>query len=123
MVKTRVLLGPMDSIPDYIEAKMSGNIKYDCPQLEPILKETYGIIIYQEQVMRIVRDLAGYSMGRSDLVRRAMAKKHMDELVAERKNFIYGNPEENIHGCVALGISVEAANTIFDKMISFASYA
>ena len=115
--------GPMDEIPNYIKAKNSGNIHYDCPQLEPILGNTYGIMVYQEQVMRIVRDLAGYSLGRSDLVRRAMAKKHMDELVAERKNFVYGNPEQGIHGCLALGISEEAANTIFDKMISFASYA
>jgi DNA polymerase-3 subunit alpha len=113
----------MDSIPDYVAAKHSGNIVYDCPELEPILKETYGVIIYQEQVMRIFRDLAGYSMGRSDLVRRAMAKKHMDELVAERKNFIYGNKEENIHGCVPVGISEEAANKMFDKMLSFAAYA
>jgi DNA polymerase-3 subunit alpha len=115
--------GPMDSIPDYVAAKHSGNIVYDCPELEPILKETYGVIIYQEQVMRIFRDLAGYSMGRSDLVRRAMAKKHMDELVAERKNFIYGNEKENIHGCVPVGISEEAANKMFDKMLSFAAYA
>lgn len=115
--------GPMDSIPDYVNAKHSGKVTYDCPELEPILKETYGQIIYQEQVMRIVRDLAGYSMGRSDLVRRAMAKKHMDELVAERKNFIYGNNEEGIHGCVPAGISEDAANKIFDKMISFAAYA
>ena len=115
--------GPMDSIPDYVAAKHSGNIVYDCPELEPILKETYGQIVYQEQVMRIVRDLAGYSMGRSDLVRRAMAKKHMDELVAERKNFIYGNEVEGIHGCVPVGISEEAANKIFDKMLSFAAYA
>lgn len=115
--------GPMDAIPDYIKAKMSGNIKYDCPQLEPILSNTYGQIIFQEQVMRIVRDLAGYSLGRSDLVRRAMAKKHEDELLAERKNFIYGNPEEGIHGCMGIGISEEAASKIFDKMIAFASYA
>jgi len=115
--------GPMDSIPDYVAAKHSGNVVYDCPELEPILKDTYGQIIYQESVMRIVRDLAGYSMGRSDLVRRAMAKKHMDELVAERKNFVYGNEAEGIHGCVAIGIKEDVANGIFDKMISFASYA
>ena len=115
--------GPMDSIPAYIEAKNSGNIVYDCPELEPILKETYGQLVYQEQVMRVVRDLAGYSMGRSDLVRRAMAKKHMDELVAEQKNFVYGNEKEGIRGCVPAGISEEAANKIFDKMIAFASYA
>lgn len=115
--------GPMDSIPDYIEAKRSGKIVYDCPELEPILSGTYGQIVYQEQVMRIVRDLAGYSLGRSDLVRRAMAKKHMDELVAERKNFVYGNADEGIHGCVAIGIDEKVANGIFDKMLSFASYA
>lgn len=115
--------GPMDSIPEYVEAKHSGKIVYDCPQLEPILSGTYGVIIYQEQVMRIFRDLAGYSMGRSDLVRRAMSKKHMDELVAEEKNFIYGNEEENIHGCAALGIKPEVAKKIFDKMLSFAAYA
>ena len=115
--------GPMDEIPNYIQAKNSGNIHYDCPQLEPILGTTYGTIVYQEQVMRIVRDLAGYSMGRSDLVRRAMSKKKFEVLSAERKNFVYGNPAENIHGCVALGISEDAANAIFDKMISFAAYA
>ena len=115
--------GPMDNIPTYIENKKSGKITYPCPQLEPILKETYGIIVYQEQVMQIVRDLAGYSIGRSDLVRRAMAKKHLDELVAERKNFVYGNPEEGIHGCLAIGISEKVANDIFDNMLSFASYA
>lgn len=115
--------GPMDSIPDYVSAKQSGNVVYDCPELEPILNGTYGQIIYQEQVMRIVRDLAGYSMGRSDLVRRAMAKKHMDELVAERKNFVYGNESEGIHGCVAIGIKEDIANRIFDKMLSFAEYA
>ena len=115
--------GPMDEIPNYIRAKNSGDIHYDCPQLEPILGTTYGTIVYQEQVMRIVRDLAGYSMGRSDLVRRAMSKKKFEVLSAERKNFVYGNKEEGIHGCVALGISEDAANAIFDKMISFAAYA
>lgn len=120
--------GPMAYIDNYAKTKKAvasgkGVVEYDCPQLEPILKETYGVIIYQEQVMRIVRDLAGYSLGRSDLVRRAMSKKKMDVLAAERKNFVYGNPEENIHGCIALGISEKAANTVFDKMISFAEYA
>lgn len=115
--------GPMDGIPAYVEAKNSGHFTYDCPQLEPILKSTYGQIIYQETVMRIFRDLAGYSMGRSDLVRRAMSKKHLDELEAERKNFIYGNDELNIHGCVKIGIDAEVANKIFEKMLSFAAYA
>lgn len=115
--------GPMEEIPTYIENKKSGQITYDCPQLEPILKETYGIIVYQEQVMQVFRDLAGYSIGRSDLVRRAMSKKHLDELVAERQNFVHGNPDEGIHGCAALGISEKVANGIFDKMLSFASYA
>lgn len=122
----------MDSIPDYIKAKNSGKIQYACPELEPILKETYGQIIYQEQVMRIFRDLAGYSMGRSDLVRRAMAKKHLDELVAEREYFIYGsgkhdkeNPDDvlNIRGCVKSGVPEDTANKLFDSMLSFASYA
>lgn len=115
--------GPMDSIPDFVEAKHSGHIVYDCPQLEPILSGTYGIIVYQEQVMRIFRDLAGFSMGRSDLVRRAMSKKKLKVLEAERENFINGNEAENIHGCVALGISPAIAEKIFDRMLAFAAYA
>ena len=115
--------GPMDSIPDYVNAKHSGKIIYDCPELEPILKETYGIIIYQEQVMRIFRDLAGFSLGRSDLVRRAMSKKKMKALEAERENFVNGNEKEGIHGCVALGIKPEVAEKIFDRMLAFAAYA
>lgn len=115
--------GPMDSIPDYVAAKHSGNITYDCHQLEPILKNTYGQIVYQETVMQIFRDLAGYSLGRSDLVRRAMSKKHMEELEAERQNFIYGNDELKIHGCVKIGINADTANKIFEKMLSFAAYA
>ncbi len=116
--------GPMDFIPKYIAGKNSGgNIVYDCPQLEPILKPTYGCIVYQEQVMQIVRDLAGYSWGRSDLVRRAMSKKKGDVMEQERKNFIYGKPEENVPGCIANGISEAVANKIFDEMIDFAKYA
>lgn len=116
--------GPMDFIPDYIKGKRDKNdVTYLCPQLEDILAPTYGCIVYQEQVMQIVRDLAGYSMGRSDLVRRAMAKKHEDEMLRERQNFVYGNEAEGVKGCVANGISEEVANKIFDNMVTFASYA
>ena len=116
--------GPMDFIPSYIRGKKSKEaIAYDCPQLEPILKETYGCIVYQEQVMQIVRDLAGYTWGRSDLVRRAMSKKKGDVMQKERQNFIYGNDEEGVKGCIANGISEEVANKIFDEMIDFAKYA
>ena len=115
--------GPMDYIPEYVESKHSGKVAYDCPELEPILKGTYGVIVYQEQVQRIVRDLAGYSLGRADLVRRAMSKKKQDVLDAERQNFVYGNEKENIKGCVNNGITESVANKIFDKMIEFAKYA
>ena len=116
--------GPMDYIPQYVEGKKNkDNIQYDCPQLEPILKPTYGVIVYQEQVMQIVRDLAGYSLGRSDLVRRAMAKKKLKVMEKERQNFIYGNEEEGIPGCIKNGVSAEVGNLIFDKMMSFAAYA
>lgn len=116
--------GPMDYIPQYIEGKNNkDDIVYDCPQLEPILKPTYGVIVYQEQVMQIVRDLAGYSLGRSDLVRRAMAKKKLKVMEKERQNFIYGNEEEGVPGCIKNGVSAEVGNVIFDKMISFAAYA
>ena len=114
----------MDFIPKYIAGKNnSQSIVYDCPQLEPILKPTYGCIVYQEQVMQIVRDLAGYSWGRSDLVRRAMSKKKGSVMEKERHNFIYGNPEEGVPGCVANGIPEEVANKIYDEMIDFAKYA
>lgn len=116
--------GPMDSIPQYIANKQHPDkIRYIVPQLKPILSSTYGIIVYQEQVMRIVRDLGGFSMGRSDLVRRAMAKKKQAIMDKERKNFVYGNKEEGIRGCVANGIPEEAANKIYDMMIDFAKYA
>ena len=116
--------GPMDFIPQYIKGKNDrANVTYLCPQLEPILKPTYGCIVYQEQVMQIVRDLAGYSWGRSDLVRRAMSKKKADVMEKERRNFIYGNPEEGIPGCVARGVPEKAAIEIFDEMTDFASYA
>ena len=116
--------GPMDFIPQYIKGKNNpGDITYDCPMLEPILKPTYGCIVYQEQVMRIVRDLAGYSLGRSDLVRRAMSKKKTSVMEKERQNFIYGNPEENVPGCISNGIDEKTANKIYDDMIDFAKYA
>lgn len=116
--------GPMDFIPKYLQGKNhSGSIEYDCPQLEPILKPTHGCIVYQEQVMQIVRDLAGYTLGRSDLVRRAMSKKKTAVMEKERQNFVYGNAEENVKGCVNNGISEEKANHIYDEMIDFAKYA
>jgi DNA polymerase-3 subunit alpha len=114
----------MDFIPKYIEGKNNpDNIVYECPQLEPILASTYGCIVYQEQVMQIVRDLAGYSYGRSDLVRRAMAKKKESVMIKERNNFVYGNKEEGIPGCVSRGIPEAVANHIFDEMMDFANYA
>lgn len=116
--------GPMDFIPQYIKGKNDrGSITYDCPQLEPILESTYGCIVYQEQVMQIVRDLAGYTLGRSDLLRRAMSKKKADVMEKERQNFVYGNEEEGVPGCVANGIPEETANKIYDEMIDFAKYA
>ena len=116
--------GPMDFIPRYIKGKNHPEtIVYDCPQMEPILKETYGCIVYQEQVMQIVRDLAGYTLGRSDLVRRAMSKKKGDVMEKERRNFVYGNPEEGVPGCAANGIAADVANRIYDSMIDFAKYA
>lgn len=116
--------GPMDFIPQYIKGKNSKDaITYDCPQLEPILSPTYGCIVYQEQVMQIVRDLAGYTLGRSDLVRRAMSKKKTSVMEKERQNFVYGNESEGVKGCVANGIDEKVANKIFDNMIDFAKYA
>ena len=116
--------GPMDFIPQYIRGKnRPDTIKYDCPQLEPILKPTYGCIVYQEQVMQIVRNLAGYTLGRSDLVRRAMSKKKAAVMEKERQNFVYGNEEEGVPGCIANGISEQMANKIYDDMIDFAKYA
>lgn len=116
--------GPMDFIPRYLKGKNDRqSITYDCPQLEPILAPTYGCIVYQEQVMQIVRDLAGYTLGRSDLVRRAMSKKKASVMEKERKNFVYGNPEEGVKGCIANGIDEKVANHIFDEMTDFAKYA
>ena len=116
--------GPMDFIPKYLKGKNDrAAISYDCPQLEPILGPTYGCIVYQEQVMQIVRDLAGYTMGRSDLVRRAMSKKKTAVMEKERQNFVYGNDEEGVKGCIRNGIDEKTANQIYDEMIDFAKYA
>ena len=116
--------GPMDFIPKYIKGKNNqDSITYLCPQLEPILAPTYGCIVYQEQVMQIVRDLGGYTLGRSDLVRRAMSKKKQSVMEKERANFIFGNPEEGVPGCVAKGIDEKVASQIYDDMMDFAKYA
>ena len=116
--------GPMDFIPQYISGKQHPeNIKYDHPALEKILSPTYGCIVYQEQVMQIVMELAGYSLGRSDLVRRAMSKKKADVMMKEREYFIFGNEEMGVPGCINNGISEEIANKIFDEMTDFAKYA
>ncbi len=116
--------GPMNFIPKYIYGKNNpDDIVYDCPQLVPILQPTYGCIVYQEQVMQIVRELGGYSMGRSDLVRRAMSKKKADVMAKERQNFVYGNEKEEVPGCIKNGIDESTANKIFDEMTDFAQYA
>ena len=120
--------GPMDSIPTYVECKKNPDkISYITPELEEILAPTYGCIVYQEQVMDIVRKLGGYSYGRADLVRRAMSKKKADEMAREREFFVNGKLNEDgsidVPGCIRNGISAEAANTIFDEMTSFAAYA
>ena len=116
--------GPMDFIPQYIKGKNTAEtVVYDCPELIPILEPTYGVIVYQEQVMQIVRDLAGYTLGRSDLLRRAMSKKIAEVMEKERRIFVYGDEEMNVPGCIKNGISETAANRIFDKMLDFAQYA
>ena len=120
--------GPMDQIPRYIRNKLNPeHSEYTHPALEPILNVTYGCMVYQEQVMQIVRDLAGYSLGRADLVRRAMGKKKLDVMAKERENFIYGQTDENgkviIPGCIRNGIDEASANKIFDEMAEFAKYA
>ena len=116
--------GPMDFIPKYIKGKNNrDSIRYSCPELEEILEPTYGCIVYQEQVMQIVMKLAGYTLGRSDLVRRAMSKKKADVMAEERANFVYGNEEEGVEGCIRRGIPEDVANHVFDEMIDFAKYA
>ena len=116
--------GPMDFIPKYIKGKNNkDSIRYSCPELEEILEPTYGCIVYQEQVMQIVMKLAGYTLGRSDLVRRAMSKKKADVMAKERANFVYGNEEEGVEGCIRREIPEDVANHVFDEMIDFAKYA
>ncbi|MCL1884067.1 MAG: DNA polymerase III subunit alpha [Defluviitaleaceae bacterium] len=116
--------GPMDFIPQYVKGKRNpSKVKYMHPSLKPILEATYGCIVYQEQVMQIVRDLAGYSLGRSDLIRRAMSKKKFDVMEEERRNFIFGSEKDNVPGCVKNGISEKVAGEIFDAMDKFAAYA
>ena len=116
--------GPMDFIPQYIRGKNNAEtVTYDCPQLKPILEATYGCIVYQEQVMQIVRELGGYTLGRSDLLRRAMSKKKAAVMEKERKSFVYGNEEDGIPGCIKNGIDEKIADKIYDDMIDFAKYA
>ena len=120
--------GPMDQIPRYIKNKKDPeHAEYTHPSLEPILNVTYGCMVYQEQVMQIVRELAGYSLGRADLVRRAMGKKKLDVMAKEREIFIHGQTDENgnviVPGCVRNGIDEKSANKIFDEMAEFAKYA
>lgn len=116
--------GPMDFIPKYIAGKEDPeHISYECPQLQPILEATHGCIVYQEQVMQIVQDLGGYTLGRADLVRRAMSKKKQHVMEEERRNFIYGNEEEGVPGCISKGVSEQAGNHIYDTMMDFAKYA
>ncbi len=116
--------GPMDFIPQYIRGKMHPEeVRYDCPQMEPILSSTYGCIVYQEQVMQIVRELAGYTYGGSDVLRRAMSKKKASVMQEERKTFLYGDEERGIPGCIRNGIPEQTANKIYDEMLDFANYA
>ncbi|MBO6148078.1 MAG: DNA polymerase III subunit alpha [Lachnospiraceae bacterium] len=116
--------GPMDFIPKYIAGKKnSDNVQYDCPELEPILKPTYGCIVYQEQVMQIVQSLGGYTLGRADLVRRAMSKKKQKVMEEEEANFVYGNEAQGVPGCLKKGISEKVARKIYADMMDFAKYA
>ena len=116
--------GPMDSIPKFIESKLNPKkVTYKCPELEPILKVTYGCIVYQEQVIEIFRQLGGYTMGQADNIRRAISKKKMKIIEAERKVFVYGDPANNIPGCIANGISEAVAQSLYDEIVAFANYA
>jgi len=116
--------GPMDSIPKFIENKLNHKkVTYKCPELEPILKVTYGCIVYQEQVIEIFRQLGGYTMGQADNIRRAISKKKMNVIEAERKVFVYGDKEKNIAGCIANGISESVAQSLYDEIVAFANYA
>ncbi len=116
--------GPMDSIPKFIESKLNpSKVTYKCPQLEPILKVTYGCIVYQEQVIEIFRRLGGYTMGQADNIRRAISKKKMQIIEAERKVFVYGDPDKGIAGCIANGIREQVAQSLYDEIVAFANYA
>ena len=116
--------GPMDSIPKFIENKLNHKkVTYKCPELEPILKVTYGCIVYQEQVIEIFRQLGGYTMGQADNIRRAISKKKMKVIEAERKVFVYGDREKNIPGCIANGIREDVAQSLYDEIVAFANYA
>ena len=116
--------GPMDSIPRFIANKLDARkVTYKTPMLEPILKVTYGCIVYQEQVIEIFRSLGGYTMGQADNIRRAISKKKMKVIEAERKVFVYGDPEQNIPGCVGHGIPEAVAQSIYDEIVDFANYA
>ena len=116
--------GPMDSIPKFIESKLNPKkVTYKCPELEPILKVTYGCIVYQEQVIEIFRQLGGYTMGQADNIRRAISKKKMKIIEEERKVFVYGDREKNIAGCIANGISEAVAQSLYDEIVAFANYA
>ena len=116
--------GPMDSIPTFIANKLDPRkITYKTPLLEPILKVTYGCIVYQEQVIEIFKSLGGYTMGQADNIRRAISKKKMKVIEAERKTFVYGDPAQNIDGCIARGVSESAAQSIYDEIVDFANYA
>ena len=116
--------GPMDSIPTFIENKLNHKkVTFKCPQLEPILKVTYGCIVYQEQVIEIFRQLGGYTMGQADNIRRAISKKKMKTIEAERRVFVYGDPEKGIPGCVGNGISESVGQALYDEIVAFANYA
>ncbi|MDD6967922.1 MAG: DNA polymerase III subunit alpha [Firmicutes bacterium] len=116
--------GPMDSIPTFIANKLDpSKIRYKTPLLEPILRVTYGCIVYQEQVIEIFRSLGGYTMGQADNIRRAISKKKMKVIEAERKVFVYGDPQQNISGAIAKGVSEQAAQSIYDEIVDFANYA
>ena len=116
--------GPMDSIPKFIESKLNPHkVTYKCPQLEPILKVTYGCIVYQEQVIEIFRQLGGYTMGQADNIRRAISKKKMKIIEQERRVFVYGDPEKQIPGCIARGVSEAVAQSLYDEIVAFANYA
>ncbi|MBQ7801148.1 MAG: DNA polymerase III subunit alpha [Oscillospiraceae bacterium] len=116
--------GPMDSIPTFIANKLDARkVTYKTPLLEPILKVTYGCIVYQEQVIEIFRQLGGYTMGQADNIRRAISKKKMKVIESERKTFVYGDPDQHIDGCIARGVSESVGQSIYDEIVAFANYA